>query len=574
MLKRTSLFFFLGWVFPILSFGYNPKTFSFESIYGQSSNQEKEIQIAHNKTIELAKLLDKGRYKGELIRNTNVFNFSDKEYYVVATLGNGLSIKMYADLLKEASEKGLLVLPENRLLIFKNPIYNDFDVFDKSAFYAQAVQAQYFTKIFPNFDLLENHSFVYRIKHFSFHEKSKKPYSFHLFNGTQVDLSYQEAYWVWQNNQLSTGMVASPLPIFTLPFELSKIESFNKIPYEIPIEGGNEVRPFGVLFTFDQPIPLQGKDFPILFLKKDGRFSVNFVVPNLVVEPHTNLKKVKPAEFVEKWQILANPQEKYTVVRGYFLDKNFDESSFLSHSPQVYVHPDRKHVFFTFFQEVNQTYSYKNAKAAEEILNKNKELAANQIKPYQDKRNQQFYFTYNEAIQVHNQALNQENAQNKKMQLKQSIDKFRVAAHYTKTDEEAQLVLKGIHSASTQLYKTLMKEDLYSNLEEKNFTPQKFNSLEALLLEIAQYAPPIKNQENLTHNVRMLFQMGEKIKLLQEMVLSNFENVAEEKENLKVVFANLENNLKSISYPDPKIQEMKKWFSENLSKLKLRFLKE
>ena len=536
----------------------NPATISYQSLYGTApENPQSGALTARAKAFELAKILDQGRFQGELIRSVHVLNYTDFDYYIVATLGNGSSVKLYMDLIKKASKQNQLVLQDNRLLVFKTEALNDFQVFDKNAFYSQALQAKYFRRTFPRFHPLENLSFLYSIKDFQYNAATNAPFVFEFINGGKVALDNQQAFTALDTNQLVNTTANLQSPLMDMPLYLERVSNFDKIPYGIPPDDTPEVKKFGLQLSFYQPLPnhISEKYFPVLLEKSQGNFYINLVVPNVSLVPSFDLAKTGEIEYLQKWEFLKNSTDRFGVFRNRLLSQNFAESVFLSNPPKVYIHPDRKNVFITFYQTLDQTLNYKDIAAADKILLSAKVRKTGKLPIYSKNYHTEFIKSYNKGIELYNQGLVVEGFANQKTTFQKAIDMFRLAGHYSKSDKDLALVLEALDFSRQQIWRDVYQGNLAPYIEARNFADNVKN--ETLFQDIAQYAPSKDNPDLIVSNVRSLFEIEKKIRFLNMASVRGDLIAPEDKQEYDKIVVSIRSTLQRISSSLPAIRKLK-----------------
>jgi len=244
--------------------------------------------------LELAKILDKGTFGRYTISSAYVQNDNISDYYISVILSDGSAQKWYINQIYKWSRDDKLLLSGNRALLFLDPTDSHFVVLEKNKFHRMALQANVYVKVFKAGDPLEGRKFKFHIKTFSLisptetafgrdENGSKYRYIIDLYNGTREILTYEDVYRILGNGYLLSEKNGVG-QVFKHAYHVTKIVPH---PKGDAVDG---VSQFGVEVRFDQPVLLDGSQFPYEIYekkryakkKKDRKtdFVIDFTIPN------------------------------------------------------------------------------------------------------------------------------------------------------------------------------------------------------------------------------------------------------------------------------------------------------
>lgn len=311
--------------------------------------------------LRLAKVLDEGSYGRYTITSTYVQNEDINNYYLSVILSDGSAKKWYIDQIYKWSRDDMLILSDNRALIFLDPQDTRFQVLDKNEFHKLALQANVYVKEFKGEDPLQGQRFRFRIKNFSLisptetafgrdDNGSKYRYIIDLYNGNRELFTYEDAYKLMRDDLLR--MEASfEAPTFEKAYHITRI-----LPHE-KTQSDNGVSQFGIELQFNQSIELKGEHFPFIIYEtnvKDRRtgklkkeFFIDFTVPNS--EEKFEVKPINNLEYLYNVHLLKDP--KYP--RRLILRSSFNPSV-MDIPPIVYKNGENS-IYLNFFNLVDQS---------------------------------------------------------------------------------------------------------------------------------------------------------------------------------------------------------------------------
>ena len=333
------------------------------SSYAKSADSKKVIPRFTDKqtALQLAAVLDKGTFGRYTISSAYVQNENVSDYYISVILSDGSAQKWYIDQIYKWSRDDELLLNKNRALLFLDPTDSHFVVLDKNEFHRLALKANVYTKVFESGDPLNGKKFRFFIKSFSLiapNEKafgrdssgSKYRYIVDLYNGVRELLTYEDVYRIMKNGFLSFEEDADA-NTFKHAYHVTKI-----IPYQ-KTEPEDGVSQFGIEIQFDQPILLEGDQFPYeiyerVIYKKSGKreqreFIIDITIPNC--EKKFEVRSIENLEYLQNISIIKDPHyPKRLLLRMAF------NPTVIDIAPVIYKNSENS-VYINFFNLVDQT---------------------------------------------------------------------------------------------------------------------------------------------------------------------------------------------------------------------------
>lgn len=324
-------------------------------VFGVPKYTDKETAL------RLARVLDKGSFGRYSISSAYVQNDNVSDFYISVILSDGSARKWHIDQIYKWSRDDKLFLARNRALIFPNLRDSNFFVLKKNEFHRLALKANVFVKKYAEGDPLAGKQFRFQIKTFSLisptetafgrdETGSKYRYIIDLYNGTQELLTYEIAFHLMKNGLLKIEKQFTA-PTFKQAYHVIKIEPHPKGASE------NGVSQFGVEIQFDQPILLEGEQFPyqiyerVKFVrrKKKGKkeFILDITIPNS--EKKFEVRTIANLEYLQNIMIVKDPKfSKRVLLRMTF------NPSVMDIPPVIYKNSDNS-VYVNFFNFIDQT---------------------------------------------------------------------------------------------------------------------------------------------------------------------------------------------------------------------------
>lgn len=311
--------------------------------------------------LELARVLDKGMFGRYTISSAYVQNENVSDYYLSVILSDGSAQKWYIDQIYKWSRDDRLLLDGNRALLFLDPTDSRFVVLDKNKFHRQALSANVYTKVFGAGDPLVGKKFRFFIKTFSLisptetafgrnSNGSKYRYIIDLYNGIRELLTYEDVYQILENGYLKTEENAEATA-FKNAYHVTKIVPYSKS------ESEDGVSQFGVEIQFDQPIMMEGEQFPYqlyerkIYLKSQRKtrreFILDITIPNS--EKKYEIRPISNLEYLQNIMIVKDPKHpKRLLLRTTF------NPTVMDIPPLIYRNSDNS-VYVNFFNLIDQT---------------------------------------------------------------------------------------------------------------------------------------------------------------------------------------------------------------------------
>lgn len=391
----------------------------------------------------LAKVLDKGTFGRYTISSTYVQNDNMDDYYISVILSNGSSHKWYINQIFKWAREDELQLSNNRNLLFLDPNDSRFVILDKNHFHRLALKANVFIKNFGFGDPLEGQQFRFRIKSFNLiaptesafgrdETGSKYRYIIDLYNGMRELLTYEDAYRLSKFKYLRVEKGYNA-PTFEKAYHVTKIVAHPKSRPQ------NGVSQFGVEVQFDQPIILEGNDFPFEVYerkqynkrtKKTKRdFVIDITIPNS--QKQFELRPIKTLEYFTNIKVVNDPKHPKRLL----LRANFNPNV-MDIPPVIYKNSDTS-VYITFFNLIDQTIMSRGMLLESKKRKAAEKKSAKQITVTKTlKKDSDYGRIFLAAAKLEKEAGSLTDAKLKIDKQTDSIKKFEESALYAETDSQ------------------------------------------------------------------------------------------------------------------------------------------
>ena len=238
--------------------------------------------------LELAKVLDKGVFRGKLISSTFVQSPDVGDYLIKVVLDDGTELNWNIDQIRLWSQDDSITLQKNRVLVFPSLETNEFGILDKNEFTRMALRARVYAKHYSGSDVLAG-----QVIHFALHRfnlvdlLNLKPsrdemgyqhrYVLDYETGERDFLSYLDAWRTLNRHGLMEAPAGEPVMHSTY-----RLQSLRAVPLQRIVENGTGR--FAVEMQFDRPVELRPGHFPFrLYERKPGKGSTP-LDNNLVLE--------------------------------------------------------------------------------------------------------------------------------------------------------------------------------------------------------------------------------------------------------------------------------------------------
>lgn len=278
-----------------------------------------------DKALELAKVLDKGVFRGALISSTFVQSPQPGDYQIKVVLDNGAELNWNLEQIRLWSQDNSLTLSRNKVLVFPDEDGDRFGILDKNAFTRTALRARVYGKQYREPDLLAGQQILYGIHSFNLaellglaatrdQEGNLHRYVLDLENGQRELLTYLDAWRIFNRDGLSESGGSNP--VMRRPYRLTSIGS---TPLQRNVEDGTGR--FSITLHFDRPIRLESGHFPYrLFERKPGRgrnsldntFVFEVTAPNTVLPKAVN--RIDSLEFLYRIGAVADARRQNRVL--------------------------------------------------------------------------------------------------------------------------------------------------------------------------------------------------------------------------------------------------------------------
>jgi hypothetical protein len=236
----------------------------------------------------LAKALDKGIFRNNLIESTFIQSLDGERYFIKVVLDNGTSQDWTLEQIHAWSKAEAILLASNRVLLFPSEERNDFVILDKNAFVHEALRARVYVKRYRGDDPLAGTSIAFAVRGFNLVELLglapgwdsqgyRHQYVLDLMNGQREILSYLDAYETMSRGGLMPDP-AGPAPVMEWPYFLREVR-----PHEVGAKDENGIARFALELVFTETVRLGPEHFPVqVFESGDGgrNFVLQVTVPN------------------------------------------------------------------------------------------------------------------------------------------------------------------------------------------------------------------------------------------------------------------------------------------------------
>jgi hypothetical protein len=257
--------------------------------------------------LEVAKVLDKSVFRNHLVTSTFIQSVERDKYVIKVVLDNGAEQDWDMNQIRAWTKDESITLQKNRALIFPHDRSNIFVVLDKNRFTQKALRTRVLVRQYPESDVLAGQSIRYGVYQFNLvdllninpgtdEQGYRHRYVFDLENGQRELVSYRDAYFMLQQNDLIEDPAQAGGPVMRTPYELRAIN-----PRELEIING--AGRFGLELVFDRALQLEPGHFPFQLYEKgksgaaatvEPPFLIEFTAPNAIlpvqVTPIPNLE--------------------------------------------------------------------------------------------------------------------------------------------------------------------------------------------------------------------------------------------------------------------------------------------
>ena len=281
--------------------------------------------------LQLARLLDKGVFRGNLISSTFVQSPEAGKYLIKVVLDNGTELNWNLEQIRLWSQDNSLTLSRNKVLIFPDKEASEFGVLDKNSFARMALRSEVFAKHFRGNDLLSGQVIKYAIHRFDLvnlmelatrtdGQGYQYRYVLDLENGQREFLSYLDAWLALRENAFqeiadSAGSAGSA-PVMRTPYRL---ESLRFVPLVRFVE--EATGRFSLEMRFDRPMRLEASHFPFRFYEQkpgkgraalDNNFVFEVTVPNTILGKP--LQRIDAAEYLYRIHVVNDERNQNRVL--------------------------------------------------------------------------------------------------------------------------------------------------------------------------------------------------------------------------------------------------------------------
>lgn len=547
------------------------KYISYETLYGvKPASAIEGNKTALSKALELARYLDKGTYQKQLIRTTGVMNYSDSDFFIIATLANGQTVRFYVDLLKSATENRQLLLRDSLQLVFPDENMADFVVFDLKTFYNQLLYAQFFKQQYPLSHPFENKEFYYQIKSVKVQDSQPKIYyHIELLNGIDLRYSVNQVYGLLKNNRLLADINNQITSAFGLYSDISKVSGIPGLQIEnLDLRNIKSDKNFGIQLTFYEPPQFRVEDVEVIFSKQNQNFYLDIVIPNVKRSPSYISENLTNLEYIRLVRLVEEPKQGFSRLRFEFFNRNFDAVEFVKNSPKLMFSPDKKNFFIIFSQDINQTVSYANYDEALNRVDANNRYIENQLKLLDyNQDGDKFILTYNQAANHYNESLKITDWQSWIGEFKKSMQYFTLAGGYAGNDKEFKLAVDGRNAAIDRVFNGILLGNVYPLIKIEKFSRDK--QIIDEINDLTKYALSNRAKNIFVENLKSLYFIDKKTDMLNLAIKNKVPTAinANDLKEFNKILSSQKKKIAALSFNDPNISDVKERLIQNLNSL-------
>jgi hypothetical protein len=396
--------------------------------------------------MELAKVLDKGVFRGSLISSAFVDSPQVGDYEIKVVLDNGAELNWNLEQIRLWSQDSSLTLSKNRVLIFPQEDTTEFGTLDKNLFTRTALRARVFAKRYKGSDILAGQAIHYAIHRFNLVEllelapaRDEHGYAYRyvldLENGQREFLSYLDA-WEALN---AGGLMEAPgsEPVMAAPYRLTGLRTH---PLQRIVENGTGE--FAVEMTFDRAVELQPGHYPYrLYERKpqqgkmalDNRFVLEVTAPNAILPQQVG--GIDALEYLYDIQALSDNRHQNRVLLRAMIAPEV-----LTAPPEVIV--NGASVTLVFSKVEDQSVFDRKALKEAELRRKQEKLLAPSLTPEEVERRRLYRAHMETGVGQRDKARAQANPNDRFDILLAALSNFREAAIHASSDTELEEALR------------------------------------------------------------------------------------------------------------------------------------
>lgn len=344
--------------------------------------------------LELARVLDKGVFRGKLISSTFVQSPEVGAYQIKVVLDNGTELNWSIDQIRLWSQNDSITLQKNRVLVFPSLETNEFGILDKNEFTRTALRSRVYAKHYLGSDVLAGQVIHFAIHRFNLVELLgiepgqdemgyRHKYVLDFETGQREFLSYLDA---WRTLNVG-GLQEAPgnEPVMTAPYRLRGVRAR---PLQRIVENGTGT--FGVELQFDRPVELRPGHFPFRLYERpptqgtqalDNNFVLEITAPNAILP--SEVERLEALEFLSSVHAVPDGQHQNRVLLRALIAPEV-----LTHPPEVDV--NGRTVAVTFTKVEDQSVFDRKALHEAELKRRQEKLLAPTLTPEEAERRSLF----------------------------------------------------------------------------------------------------------------------------------------------------------------------------------------
>ena len=395
--------------------------------------------------LELAKVLDKGVFRGKLISATFVQSPDVGDYQVKVVLDDGTELNWNIDQIRLWSQDDSITLSKNRVLVFPSLETNEFGILDKNEFTRKALRARIYAKYYSGSDVLAGQVIDFAVLRFNLmhllnlkSSRDEMGYLHHYVldfeTGQREFLSYLDAWRTLNRNGLLEQPGSEPVM-----HETYRLQGLRTVPLQRIVENGTGT--FAVEMQFDRPVELRPEHFPFrLYERKLGKGSpldndivLEVTAPNAILPK--DVTGIDALEYLNEIRAVPDGRNQNRVLLQAMLAPEV-----LTQPPDVAVKGRTVSVVFTKVED--QSVFDRKALHEAELRRKQEKLLAPSLTPAEAEQRRLYRQHMETGLGQLDKARAQADPVQRYEQLLASLANFREAAIQASSDQQLQEALR------------------------------------------------------------------------------------------------------------------------------------
>lgn len=395
--------------------------------------------------LELAKVLDKGVFRGKLISATFVQSPDVGDYQVKVVLDDGTELNWNIDQIRLWSQDDSITLSKNRVLVFPSLETNEFGILDKNEFTRKALRARVYAKHYSGSDVLAGQAIDFAVLRFNLvpllrlkSSRDEMGYLHHYVldfeTGQREFLSYLDAWRTLNRNGLLEQPGSEPVM-----HETYRLQGLRTVPLQRIVENGTGT--FAVEMQFDRPVELRPEHFPFrLYERRLGKGSpldndivLEVTAPNAILPK--DVAGIDALEYLNEIRAVPDGRNQNRVLLQAMIAPEV-----LTQPPDVAVKGRTVSVVFTKVED--QSVFDRKALHEAELRRKQERLLAPSLTPAEAEQRRLYRQHMETGLGQLDKARAQADPVQRYEQLLASLANFREAAIQASSDQQLQEALR------------------------------------------------------------------------------------------------------------------------------------